>query len=72
MKALISPQELITDINGNVGCRIAQVDELGFEVAEPLFWIGCPDNCVADEWYYIEQQVLPLPQPTEIIEQITE
>lgn len=70
MKALISPQELVTDINGNVGCRIAQISELGFEVAQPLFWIGCPDNCVADEWYYIEQQVLPLPQPTEIIEEI--
>jgi|APGre2960657373_1045057.scaffolds.fasta_scaffold02765_3 hypothetical protein len=71
MKALISPQELVTDINGNVGCRVAQVDELGFEIAKPLFWIGCPDNCVADEWYYIEQQVLPLPQPTEIIEDNT-
>ena len=72
MKALISPQELVTDINGNVGCRVAQVDELGFEVAQPLFWIGCPDNCVADQWYYIEQQVLPLPQPPEIIEEITQ
>lgn len=66
MKALISPQELVTDINGNVGCRVAQVDELGFEISQPLFWVGCPDNCVADQWYYIEQQVLPLPQtPTE-------
>jgi hypothetical protein len=72
MKALISPNELVTDINGNVGCRIAQVDALGFEVAAPLFWTGCPDDCVADQWYYIEQQVLPLPQPPEIIEEITE
>ena len=69
MKALISPLELVTDINGNVGCRVAQIDELGFEVAEPLFWIGCDNNCVADQWYYIEQQVLPLPQLPEPIEQ---
>ena len=68
MKALISPLEKVTDINGNQGCRVAQVDALGFEVAEPLFWIGCPDDCVADLWYYIEQQVKPLPQPPEIIE----
>jgi hypothetical protein len=71
MKALISPNELVTDINGNVGCRVAQVDELGFEIAQPLFWTGCPDDCVADQWYYIEQQVLPLPQPPAIIEDNT-
>lgn len=65
MKALISPNELVTDINGNVGCRVAQVDALGFEIAKPLFWVGCPDDCVADLWYYIEQQCRPLPQPVE-------
>lgn len=65
MKALISPLEKVTDINGNEGCRVAQVDTLGFEVAQPLFWIGCPDDCVADFWYYIEQQVKPLPQETD-------
>ena len=65
MKALISPNEQVTDINGNVGCRIAQVNSIGFEVAEPLFWSGCPDDCVADEWYYIEQQILPMPKPIE-------
>lgn len=71
MKAVISPNELITDINGNVGCRVAQVDEIGFEVAEPLFWIGCPSDCVADQWYYIEQQILPLPKEQEVIQDNT-
>lgn len=71
MKALISPLEKVTDINGNEGCRVAQVDALGFEVAQPLFWVGCSDDCVADLWYYIEQQVRPLPQPPEVIEDNT-
>jgi hypothetical protein len=23
-----------------------------FAVAEPLFWTACPNDCVADLWYY--------------------
>lgn len=39
--------------------RVAQVepDNKTFPVAEPLFWIDCPDNCVADQWYYKDAQV---------------
>ena len=35
-------------------CRVAQVepDDQTFPVAEPMFWATCPDDCVADEWYY--------------------
>jgi hypothetical protein len=35
-------------------CRVAQVepDDQTFPVADPLFWTACPDNCVADQWYY--------------------
>jgi hypothetical protein len=34
--------------------RVAQVetDENVFEVAPPLFWVNCPEDCKADQWYY--------------------
>jgi hypothetical protein len=67
MKALISPNEIqnITYISSWDGdepvyetienCqRVAEVepDNKVFEVASPLHWIDCPNDCVADEWYY--------------------
>ncbi len=57
MKALISPLEQVIDYLGNSGCRVAQVEPLTFEVAEPLWWIDCPDDCVANEWYWIEMAI---------------
>jgi hypothetical protein len=66
MKALISPNESfdlswISSWNENIpvyseilNCqRIAEVksDTEVFEVAQPLYWVDCPDNCVADQWY---------------------
>jgi hypothetical protein len=35
-------------------CRVAQVepDDQTFPVGGDLFWTTCPDNCVADQWYY--------------------
>jgi len=62
MKALISPNEKITDYLGNVGERVAQVQQTTFEVAPPLFWIDCPDDCVADLWYYLNNICQPIPQ----------
>jgi hypothetical protein len=62
-KALISPTEQVQDYFGNSGCRVAQIEELTFEVAPPLYWLECPDDCVANEWYWIENQLRPLPQP---------
>jgi len=48
------------------GCqRVAQVQEQGFDVAAPLFWIDCPNDCVPDEWYYKDGQVQPKPQSVE-------
>lgn len=34
--------------------RVAQVeqDENVFEVAAPLFWVSCQDDCVAGVFYY--------------------
>ena len=61
-KALISPQEKVTNSNGNIGQRIAQVEpeDQTFEVAEPLFWTDCPDECLANEWFYFNFQCMPL------------
>lgn len=69
MKALISPEEKRSDFEGNVGERIAQVetDNNVFEVAAPLFWVDCPDDCEADAWWYYQGtcQVMPTPpEPT--------
>lgn len=45
-------------------CRVAQVepDDQTFPIAEPLFWADCPDNCIADQWYYdtVAQTVNPI------------
>lgn len=67
MKALISPLEQVVDYLGNSGCRVAQVQPLTFEVADPLYWIDCPDDCIADQWYWIENglRLIPQPPPTE-------
>ena len=44
--------------------RVAQVepDNKTFPVAEPLFWIDCPDDCKADQWYYKDSQIQIKPQ----------
>jgi hypothetical protein len=52
MKALISPEETVFYFDGTTGYRVAQVHETGFEIAEPLFWIDCADDVVADQFYY--------------------
>ena len=52
MKALISPNE---------NNRIAEVAEIDFPVAEPLFWVDCPPDCVADLWAYDNGTFTPPP-----------
>jgi hypothetical protein len=44
--------------------RVAQVepDNQAFPIAEPLYWFDCPDNCVADEWYFKDGQCYVKPQ----------
>lgn len=49
MKALISPLE---------NDRIVEVAAQSFEVASPLFWVDCPDNCTT-EWTYVDGQFIP-------------
>ena len=45
--ALISPLEARA-----VGFRVADVCESTFEVAEPFFWVKCPNTIVADLFWY--------------------
>ena len=47
MKALISPNEVVS-----TGYRVAEVCELSFEVALPLFWVDCPNGVTASEYFY--------------------
>jgi len=61
MKALISPNEKVTDYEGNVGERVAQVEQNEFPVAAPLFWTDCPDDCVQDVWWYYNGVCQPIP-----------
>jgi len=61
MKALISPME-----PRETGYRVAEVSQTAFEVAEPLFWVTCADNVVADQFWYdpSDQQIKPFPEST--------
>ena len=49
MKALISPNE-----PRETGYRVAQVvdDNLQFDVADPLFWVSCSNEVMADQFWY--------------------
>jgi hypothetical protein len=77
MKALISPNESFNFEwvsgwnNGEpvyseiLNCqRVVQVepDDRVFEVAQPLHWVGCPDDCRTDLWYFKDEQCLIKPQ----------
>ncbi len=39
--------------------RVAEVQPNNkiFDVAPPLQWVDCPDECEANEWYYKDEQV---------------
>ena len=41
--------------------RIAEVKEKEFEVAQPLFWVDCSENCLAGQWYYKDGVCSPTP-----------
>lgn len=53
-KALISPDESVIHYNGTtvLGQRVAEVHDIGFEVASPLHWVDCADDLVAQNHYY--------------------
>lgn len=58
-QALISPLE-----PRETGYRVAEVVDVAFEVAPPLFWIECSDDVVADQWYYDNQTGVINPVPS--------
>jgi hypothetical protein len=45
--ALICPNEPVLD-----GYRVAQIEEIIFPVAEPLYWLECADSVTARDWYF--------------------
>jgi len=64
--AIIDPREQVNKIVGWTSAtppmpileqiansaRVAEVAAQMFPVAEPLFWVECVDEVVADQWYY--------------------
>ena len=36
--------------------------EVPFEVNPLLFWVDCPDDCQADQWYYKDGAVYIKPE----------
>lgn len=62
MKALISKVEPRND-----GWRVTQVEpnKNVFSVAEDLFWVDCPEECVADAWYYNTETGVCEPLPVD-------
>jgi hypothetical protein len=50
-KALVSPNEVV-EIANATGFRVAEVADQAFDVAPPLFWVDCPDECVSDFWFF--------------------
>ena len=52
MKALICPNEPVTNFDETSGYRIAEVSAISSEVAEPLYWLDCDDTVVADRYYF--------------------
>jgi hypothetical protein len=56
MKALISPAQ------NNVVAEVS-ADANIFEVADPMFWVDCPDDCVAYLYQYENGVIKLIPTP---------
>jgi hypothetical protein len=68
MKALIAPhEEACTNLGTPLGLRIAEVSDTPFEVAQPLVWVDCPDECDANLWYFDENTQTCLVKPVEVV-----
>lgn len=48
---------------------VVEVTENEFEIADPLFWIDCPDNIVAYEYTYNGNEFVPYTPPAPTAEQ---
>lgn len=60
-RALISPDEPRT-VGDKVGSRVVQVEAAEFIVAPPLHWVTCNNSIVADEWAYVENKFVKIPE----------
>ncbi len=69
-KALISSNEPVVNFDGTTGLRVAEVTTQTFEVNPALFWVDCPDECVADLWYYNTTSNTCEPKPIEPIPEV--
>lgn len=75
MNALISPNEQVISYDGTVlGARVAEVSVTPFDVAPPLYWVGCADDVVADQFYFADGVISPVPikpdpEPAPVVEQ---
>lgn len=63
--ALISTNEPVVNFDGTSGYRVAEVATQTFEVNPALFWVDCPDDCVADLWFYNTANDTCEPKPIE-------
>lgn len=62
--ALISPNEQVYSYDKTLlGVRVAEVLDIPFGIAPPLFWVECADDVVADQFYYNTetQTIIPVP-----------
>jgi len=81
--ALISPNEQVSQVTGwekvnnqwipistviANAQRVAEVATNTFPIAEPLFWVECADNVIADEYYYdsVTLAIVKVPPPAPI------
>lgn len=69
--ALISPNELVYSYEGTLlGVRIAEVEQVPFEVALPLYWVECADEVNEDDWYFNQStnqcELKPVPPPVDV------
>ena len=66
--ALISPNETTCSHDGTeLGQRVAQVENVPFDVVVPLFWVECNDDVVADQWYWDGTNCVKKPEPPVVV-----
>lgn len=58
MKALISPNDVITQEDGTEGFRVCEIHAEGFDVASPLFWVDYDGSLKPSESIYINDAVV--------------
>jgi hypothetical protein len=60
----VNPRTKYLPINETIpnAARVCEVEEQDFPVAEPLFWVDCANDVVADQFYYdtTTSQILPI------------